>query len=316
MSTTQLFSLTSLFFLLTGLLLTPPEIHAQNTPNLAERLGYGPDAKLLIVHADDIGMSHSVNEASFDALLSGAVSSGSVMVPCPWFPDAAERARQHPELDLGIHVTLTAEWKNYRWDSVLPRSEVPTLHDSLGFLHATGEPFARVDPGEVEREVRAQIDRAIELGIKPTHLDTHMGTLFASQELIELYIRLGKEYNVPVFLPRQWAAMAPQMASILGEDAILIDQYFILYDGIPAEEWPSFYSNIIEKLPPGVSQIIVHLAYDTPEMQAITVDHDDFGSAWRQRDYDFFTSDTFRELLEKHEVKLITWREIGKLLKK
>lgn len=316
MSTSYLPSFTVLLSLLPGLLMTPHRTCAQDIPGLADRLGYEPDARLLIVHADDIGLAHSVNAASFDALRSGMVTSGSMMVPCPWFTEAAGQARENPEIDLGIHLTLTAEWKNYRWDSVLPRSEVPTLHDSLGFLHATGQAMVNVDPVEAEREARAQIERAIALGVRPTHLDTHMGTLFASPELFEVYVRLGKEYNLPVFLPRQIITMAPQMATMLGENVLLIDNYYMAHEGLPAEEWEPFYTNIVENLPAGVSEIIVHLAHDTPEMQAVAVEHPDFGSAWRQRDYDYFTSDTFRNLIEKNNIKLITWREIGTLLKK
>lgn len=285
-------------------------------PSLAERLGYGPDARLLIVHADDIGLSHSVNAASFEALESGAVSSGSIMVPCPWFPEAAEMARENPELDLGLHLTLTAEWKNFRWDSVLPRNEAPSLHDEHGFLHASGEAMASVDPAEAEREIRAQVERALAFGIQPTHLDSHMGTLYANAALFDALIRVARDYNLPVFLPRSVFAQAPQMAASLPEDLIPIDRFFMAPGGLQAHEWEDFYSRILSTLEPGVTQIIVHLAYDDPEMQAVTVDHPDFGSAWRQRDFDFFSSPAFDRLLEEHDIKLITWREIGALMAK
>lgn len=292
----------------------PLQARAQSTLTLAERLGYAPDAKLLIVHADDIGVSHSVNRASFDALKSGAVSSGSIMVPCPWFPEAAALARENPDLDLGLHLTLTAEWEHYRWDAVLPRDQVPTLHDSLGFLHASGNAMAQVDPAEAEREIRAQVERAIAFGVHPTHLDSHMGTLYARPELFQALLRTGRDYGLPVFLPRAALSAAPGLAERLPPDVILIDRYFMAPPGTQPDELAAFYTKILESLEPGVTELIVHLAYDDAEMQAVTTGQSDYGAAWRQRDYDFVTSAAFRDLLARNDIHLITWREIKNLL--
>ena len=151
------------------------------TPTVAERLGHPRGAKLLILHADDLGVAHSENAASFDALDKGNVNSASIMIPTPWVTEVAEYAKKHPDADLGLHLTLTSEWETYRWGSTAPRDQVPSLHDADGTLpRGTRTVATRAKLDEVERELRAQIDRAYAIGIKPTHVDSHMGALFTA----------------------------------------------------------------------------------------------------------------------------------------
>jgi predicted glycoside hydrolase/deacetylase ChbG (UPF0249 family) len=286
-------------------------------PTLAERLGYAADAKLLIIHADDIGLAHSVNEASLEAFNEGLVNSGSIMVPSPWFPEIAAYAREHPGLDLGLHLTLTSEWTHYRWGTVLPRDRVPTLLDSLGFMHATAEAAAQhIDPREAEAEIRAQVDRAIAFGIRPTHLDAHMGTLFQTPDLFDAYLRVGRDYQIPVFIPGgSMREQAPQLMDLLKPGDVVIDHLAMALPEVPAEDWDAFYARLIENLQPGVTEIIVHVGYDDAELRAVTIDHPDFGAAWRQRDLDVFTNPELKRLLEQHDVHLITWRELGALMR-
>src|SRR3989442_13356897 len=161
---------------------------------LAERLGYPRDAKLLIVHADDLGAAHSINTASIKALESGLVSSASIMVPCPWLSEIAAYARAHPEADLGLHLTLTSERSFYRWGPVLGKERVPSLLDGSGYLYPLErEAGAHMDIQEAEAEIRPQIARAKALGIQPTHLDSHMGTLYQSKALFEMLVRVARE---------------------------------------------------------------------------------------------------------------------------
>src|SRR5205085_9164605 len=161
---------------------------------LAARLGYPPDAKLLIVHADDIGVSHSVNAATFKAFESGLVTSGSIMVPCPWLPEVADYARTHPDADLGLHLTLTSEWATYRWGGVLPKERAPSLYTPDGYLYPTEqEADEHNSVREAEAEVRAKIERARAFGINPTHLDSHMRTLYLTRPLFEMLLRVGRE---------------------------------------------------------------------------------------------------------------------------
>ena len=168
------------------------------TPTVAERLGYPKDAKLLIIHADDMGVANSVDRASFEALENKLISSGSAMVPCPWFTEVVEFAKKHPDADIGLHLTLNSEWMTYRWGPMAPREQVASLLDSEGYLY-------RLSPGtvekgqaiEVEREIRAQIDFAIRHGLHLTHLDTHEGTLLERQDFYAVFVKVAHEYRLP-----------------------------------------------------------------------------------------------------------------------
>src|SRR5215813_2196463 len=279
---------------------------------LQERLGYSPDAKLLIVHADDLGMARSVNAATIKAFESGLVTSGSIMVPCPWLPDIAAYARTHPEADLGLHLTLTSEWTSFRWGPVLSRERVPSLLDKNGYLYLTeSEAAAQANPKEVEAEIRAQIDRARSLGINPTHLDSHMGTLYQNKTLFETLLRVARENKLPSRVSKEWLASRTYLSSILEPQDVVIDKIISIEPQVSAEGWAKFYTDEIKRIQPGVSEIIIHLAYDDEEMRGATADHPNWGAAWRQRDLQFFTSDAFRKLLEENQIKLVTWREVG-----
>src|SRR3954449_8349568 len=152
--------------------------HAQSKTT-AERLGYPRDSKLLIIHADDLAVAHSEDSASFDALDRQAVTSASIMVPCPWLIEVAAYAKAHPDADLGLHLTLTAEWQTYRWGPVESKDKVPSTLEPSGYLWPETDPARQhIKADEAEREIRAQIERAISVGIHPTHLDSHMGVLF------------------------------------------------------------------------------------------------------------------------------------------
>jgi predicted glycoside hydrolase/deacetylase ChbG (UPF0249 family) len=287
---------------------------AQEPKSLAERLGYQPDAKLLIVHADDIGLAQSVNVAVERAFESGAITSGSVMVPCPWFPDFAAYYREHEPLDVGIHITLTAEWKYYKWGGISPAGEIPSLLDENGHFYSTVEEVAmHADPAEVEKEIRAQIERAMALGIKPTHLDTHMASVMATPELLQIYFDIGKEYHLPVLTIPEEAA-PEEYREALAAHGGFVDGLYMMYANDSTKSWSEAYSELIAAMGPGLNELIVHLAIDDSEMQAITVDHPDYGSAWRQRDLDFVTSKEFRDLLEAHDIKLVKWDQVRQVM--
>jgi predicted glycoside hydrolase/deacetylase ChbG (UPF0249 family) len=280
---------------------------------LPERLGYAADAKLLIVHADDLGMAHSVNAATIKAFESGLVTSGSIMVPCPWLPEIAAYARSHPEADLGLHLTLTSEWSSYRWGPVLSKDQVSSLLDQNNYFYLTErEAASHANAKEVEAEIRAQIDRARAFGIKPTHLDSHMGTLYQNKTLFETLLRVARDNKLPVMISKEWIASTNYLSSILNPNDIVIDRIITIGPAVKAEGWSKFYADSMKSIQPGVTEMVVHIAYDDEEMRAATVDHPDWGAAWRQRDLQFFTSDTFRRLLEENHIKLVTWREIGK----
>ena len=284
---------------------------------LLERLGYPPNAKLLIVHADDLGMAHSINMASIKGLESGLVSSASIMIPCSWLPEIAAYARSHPEADLGLHLTLTSEWSLYRWGPVLAKERVPSLLDGSGYLYPTEmEAAAHMDPKEAEAEIRAQIARARALGIQPTHLDSHMGTLYQNQALFETLFRVARDNKLLVRVSKESFGAAPYLRSLLGPDDVVINGVISIEPSVTAANWSRFYADAIKNMRPGITEMIVHLAYDDEEMRGVTFNHPDWGSEWRQRDFQFVTSEAFRKLLQDNNVKLVTWREVGKLMRK
>lgn len=280
--------------------------------SIAERLGYPAGAKLLILHADDLGVAHSENVASFDALDRGAVSSASIMMPTPWVTEVAAYARAHPNADLGLHLTLTSEWETFRWGSVASRDQVPSLFDNDGtFPRETETVVKRAKLADVERELRAQVDLALALGIRPTHLDSHMGALFSTPELTDVYVKVAHDYHLPYLGTR--TASRPVATAISSRD-ILPDTILIAGTQVPRDKWKEFYLDVIAHLKPGLTELIVHLGYDNAELQAVTVGHEPFGSAWRQRDYDVVTSAEFKRALEANHVVLVTWREVQKLI--
>jgi len=290
-------------------------IQASAQQSLAEKLGYAADAKLLIIHADDIGLAQSVNDASSSAFASGGITSGSIMVPCPWFIDFAEHYKSHPHLDVGIHITLTSEWDYYKFGGVLPSTEIPSLLDENGYFYPTTQEVGQhADPVEAEKEIIAQIERAIAYGIKPTHLDTHMGSVLAKPELVEIYMKLGKEYGIPVFAPRMMLmGMPAEEREMIKEDYVLVDRIFMLNDIGPDASWEEEYGKMIEKISPGLNVMIVHLAYDNAEMQALAINHPAFGATWREKDLKYVQSQNFHDLLKENEIQLVTWKEIGAL---
>jgi predicted glycoside hydrolase/deacetylase ChbG (UPF0249 family) len=283
------------------------------TKTVAERLGHPADSKLLILHADDLGAAHSIDAASFAGLENGAVTSASIMVPTPWITEVAAYARAHPTADLGLHLTLTSEWETYRWGSVESADKVPSLLDSAGtFPNDEKLVAANAKPAEVEREIRAQITRAMAMGIRPTHLDSHMGSLFTTPELIATYVKVAHEYHLP-FLAIKGSGLAAPQAGVTSRD-IVLDALIIAGEQVPRDHWKDFYLDAVNNLKPGLTEIIVHLGHDDSELQAVTVNHEPYGSAWRQQDYNVMTSPEFKKALRDNHVILVTWRELQKLV--
>lgn len=290
-----------------------PNCFAQSK-NVAERLGYPRDAKLLIIHADDLAVAHSEDAASFDALNKHAATSASIMVPCPWLTEVAEYAKAHPDADLGLHLTVTSEWKTYRWGPVESKDKVPSLLDQDGYLWPENEPATKnIKAEDAEREIRAQIAKAMSLGIHPTHVDSHMGEFFERPDLFAVYLKVAREYKLP-FLATLGGEAPPALVALLSKNDIVLDSVVMAYPSVPADNWKNFYLNAIQNLKPGLTEMIVHLGHDDAELQAVTVDHPDYGSAWRQRDYEVITSPEFKKALEDNHVVLVHWSDIKKLI--
>jgi len=303
--------------LLPFLLLSITSVKAQKT--LQERLGYAKDAKLLILHADDLGMSHSENAATFQGMEQGSINSASIMMATPWISEAANYQHNHPKADFGLHLTLTSEWNYLKWGSVAPSSNVPGLLNKNGFFFSSVDSvYKSAAAAEVEKELRAQIEKAKSLGIDITHLDSHMGTLFGRTDYLKVLIKLGREYKVPVLLCKPIFKLAFQvnLDSLTTDKDVTIDMIYMAYPQDYKNGMENFYTGILKSLKPGVSEIIFHAAYNDSEMQAVAIDHPDYGAEWRQADFDFFSSEKCKALLKEQNIQLITWREIrDKLLR-
>jgi len=282
-----------------------------NNKPLSEKLGFSPGTKLLIVHADDVGMTHAVNAATIAALETGSINSASIMVPCPWFPEIAGYAKSHPQTDFGLHLTLTSERIYYRWGPVASKNRIPSLVDENGYFYHDWTAATRIDPKEAELELRAQIDRAYAMGIRPTHLDSHQYRLIDNgTELFQAFLRVARDYKLPAFVARDWFAERPYLGSALSPADIVLDYIITINPDVPPEKWNEFYKAALKNLQPGVTEFVIHLAYADEEMKAATRERDTWGAAWRQRDLDFFTSPEFRQLLREQNIRLITWREL------
>lgn len=296
--------------------LTSTEVTGQN---LAERLGLDAGSRYVILHSDDVGMCHAANQAFIEMHEFGLAKCGSVMVPCPWFPEIAAWCREHPDHDLGLHLTLTSEWRHYRWRPVTPATEMPGLIDEEGFMwRSERQVVEHATPKEVETEIRAQIALARKFGLEPTHLDSHMGTLFSSPEFFEAYVRVAKEENVPPMIPR----VRPELLAQYGlknfkyeplEQAgyVVLDSINLGVEGDTEEARFEAYRKALVALPPGISQIILHPAKDGPELNNIAGSH-----VKRDLDYRLFLLPKMRDLLKELKIESIGFKELWPLWEK
>jgi predicted glycoside hydrolase/deacetylase ChbG (UPF0249 family) len=272
-------------------------------------LGCPSDSKLLIVHADDLGMCHSVNAATFKALDEQAITSASVMVPCAWSCEVAEYASRNPGRDLGIHLTLTSEWKQYRWRPIAGVQAGTSLVDETGYFFSRA-PAAGWKLEEARLELSAQVEQARRSGIVPTHLDSHMLSVFGNADLTRAYIDLGRQVGIPFFVSDP---LLSGLDELIRDTDIVVDNVFSLRPGLPEREWKEYYLRVLRSLKPGLNELIVHLGYDDAELQAVTAGHAFWGAAWRQRDYDAIMSEEFRSAIKERNIQLTGWNQLNSL---
>jgi chitin disaccharide deacetylase len=292
---------------------SPPAQNTQagaRTPTVAERLGYPANSRLLMIHADDLGMMRSVDRASFEALEKGWVTSASILVVCPWFPEVASFARAHPDLDLGIHLALNSEWTSLRWGPITGRTAASLL-DADGYMPLVEEAVVQhADRAEAERELRGQIEKARAAGIHITHFDSHMGTLLDRPDLFALLLQLGRDYQLPVRVSQNDLKSQPSAADY----PALLDGEPQMRPGVPKEKWLDAYKAMLQPLPPGVYHLTVHLGYDDAELRGATADHPDWGAAWRQSDFDLVRSPEFQRFLREQGFILVKWTDLARAL--
>ena len=293
------------------------------SPNpVLKKLGLADDDRAVIIHTDDIGMCQASVEAFADLDAAGIISSGAVMVPCPWFLEAAGYARLHPQADLGVHLTLTSEWKTYRWGPVSTRDPASGLLDEQGYFYAqTGPAQEHGDPAAAEAELDAQVARAVQAGIVPTHVDTHMGTV-AHPKFMSAYVQLAMKFGVLAMIFRLdeagWRAAGLE-AEFARTAAGLVQQLeasgLPLLDAMSGMELDTDADRLertkqaFTDLKPGITHFIIHPSKDTPELRAITPD-------WRCRvaDYQDFLNEELRQHIRQLGLQVIGYRALKELM--
>ena len=285
-------------------------LQAQNP--ILSKLGYPEDTRLLIIHADDLGVSHSENVASIKAMKNSVVNSASIMVPCPWFPEIAAYARKNTKADLGLHLTLNSEWNTYKWGPVSSRDSVSSLLNEEGYFYSTVDSLMAVGiPEEMELELRNQVKKALEAGIDVTHLDAHMGAAVSKPEFLAAYMRVGRSFELPVLLDeRIFKLNNPEILSLIDEKTVVADNILSMGPADFESGASEYYEKVIAELPAGLNVLLIHLAYDDEEMRAMTSGHKYWAADWRQADFNYFTSEACSKLLEQENIKLISWREL------
>lgn len=280
---------------------------------LIEKLGYSVDDKLLIIHSDDLGVSHSENLGSFLAMKGGSVNSASIMMPTPWVEEVAAFAQEYPQADLGLHLTMTCEWDYLKWRPVAPSNQVQSLVNEKGFFYDNCLEFGqKADPNEAAIELRAQVDLAYKMGIRPTHLDSHMGCLlFNSAELFESYLQIGRDYKIPTMVGRLFLqAASPAFKEKITAQDVIIEKIITAGPMDYEKGMAQYYSNVFNTLGSGINVLLIHTALNDSELQAMTIGQVNWGADWRQQDFNFFTSKACADLLKKNNIKMVTWREI------
>lgn len=297
-------------------------MNMNSTNPLLERLGYPPDARLVIFHADDVGMCHGSNKAFIELLQAGIVRCGSIMAPCPWAPEILNHCAAHPEIDVGVHLTLNSEWSGYRWGPVGTRDGATGLVDANGyFWQWPSETQATMNVDAAIAELRAQIEMVRRWGVDFTHIDAHMGAAL-HPAIFPAYIEFGFEYGVPVLMLRQlseavrgmgftqasdeeWAAF---VAGLEARSMALVDHFGVTPGYGPNESEggrAELYEAMLRSLPPGITYISLHP--NAPgDIEAISPDR----AHWRTFEYEYFRSDRLRKFLTQEGITPIGYREI------
>jgi predicted glycoside hydrolase/deacetylase ChbG (UPF0249 family) len=281
----------------------------------AERLGYPKDTIAVILHVDDVGMSHSSNLGAMQAMESGSASSFAVMMPCPWVPEIARWLGKNTNADAGLHLTLTSEWPIYRWGPAAGKKAVPGLVDEEGCMwRSVPQVITHASADEIEMEIRAQIDRAETLGMPITHLDSHMGTLFAKPDYFMRYMKVAVEKKIPMLAvgghmthvsknePEAAKSLRPLVPKIWNAGLPVIDD---LHTGWSGLDTPAKFQAALDELKPGVTEFLFHASVPTDDFPLITNSH-----ANRKADLDALMSEKTKGIIKRRKIVLTTWREL------
>ena len=288
---------------------------AEDGQTYAERLGWGPEDRVLMIHSDDMGMSHASNQATIESIEKGITTSASVMMPTPWVAEWRQFMDENPDVCMGLHLTMTNEWGPYRWGPVAGRDTVPGLVDPDGYMWPNvGNVVENATADEVETEIRAQIELARRMGLPISHLDSHMGTLYRP-EFIERFVEVGIDEQIPVMFPSpraaaargvEWAQLAQQLADRLWEAELpIVDHLHTASYGWKTTDKVEHYVDAIRNLEPGVTVMIVHPTKPNPVIDVITNSREHLYG-----DYYALISDEVKQAIEDEGVILTTWKEL------
>ncbi|HZH73975.1 MAG TPA: exo-alpha-sialidase [Mariniphaga sp.] len=293
----------------------------EDAANNAEKLGFPKGRKVLLLHMDDLGMSKEANDAGMFYIENDYILSGAVMMPCAYAESMVEWAKKNPKADVGVHLTLTSEWKTWRWSTVYDPEKVPGLIDPEGKMWRSVEQVVmNAKPEEVEKEIRAQIDKMLELGYNPTHIDTHMGTLYGSPEFLKVFLKVAEEYKIPAnaidlsnpkvagFYKAEGYPVTPEVVSLLNNYNLpRLDNFGSVPKGKTYDEVKQNFFKLVNSLEPGITEIIFHPSFETENMKTIT-------GSWQQRAWEaaMFADEEVISFFKENDIILTTWREVMK----
>ena len=285
----------------------------------AGKLGFPAGTKVLLMHCDDAGMCEEANIAVSNYFITGDIRSAAVMIPCPYAEAMVQWAKTQGSPDLGVHLTLTSEWKTWRWGTVADSVNVPGLIDPEGKMwHDVPDVLMHATAEEVETEVRAQINKVLGMGFRPTHIDTHMGTLYGSIDYLKVFLKIAKEYNLPANaidlsdpaiaenFRKEGYPITTEVVDLLNEYPLpKLDNFSSVPNGKSYEEKRENFFALVSSLKPGLTEIIFHPSVETDNLKTIT-------NSWQQRvwEAELFSDPLVKKFFEDNGIILITWKEI------
>ena len=294
-------------------------VPAQNKITNAEKLGFQKGEKVLLLHCDDAGMCEEANIAVQSYSLKNDIQSAAVMMPCLFAEDMVKWATKHPDADIGVHLTLTSEWKKYRWPPLSNAEKVPGLIDPEGkFWHEVPDVVMHASANEVETEIKAQIDKMIALGHQPSHIDTHMGTLYASPEYVKVFLKVAQEYQIPAnaidlsdpqvleYYQKAGYPITDEVVKLLNNYSLpKLDNFTSVPNGKTYTEKRANFIALVNQLKPGLTEIIFHPSIETDNLKSIT-------GSWQQRvwEAELFSDPVVKQFFADNNIVLTTWTEI------
>lgn len=300
-------------------------LYGQSSPLAAARLNTSSAADLrekeILIEAQDLGMAHSIDKASFEALERGWVTSAGVLAPAPWFPEVVRWSKAHANLDLGIQLDLNSEWVSFRWGAISLASPNSGLRDPAGYLPNNARYLAQHAKREdVEAEFRAQVNAARGAGLPLTHVHSHGGIELYTPWILKDYLQAAGDAGLPAVVSKEYVlkrGIPTDKANIYIVAGTEVDLTKVPFDriiqmepGFEAKDWLSAYERTLAALPAGTYLLTVHLGFDDEELQAMTVDHPNWGAQWRQNDYDVISSPEFHKFLKDKGFKLVGWKDL------